>query len=219
LLKLDISKAFDSVSLPFLLEILQHLGFGQVWRDIICGMLFTSTTQVLTNGVPGDRISHRRGLRQGDSLSPILFILVMDVLGHMISKAANEGLLTPFARRAFKHRISMYADDVVLFLRPAPEDNEVTTDILNLFGEATGLKTNLQKINVLPIRCEEADISTVQTLLPCVVLDLPCKYLGLPLSLKRLTKAQVQPYIDRIADQLHDWKANPMTKARRTVQV
>jgi len=75
----------------------------------------------------------------------MLFILVMDVLGHMISKAANEGLLLPLSRWAFKHRVSMYADDVVLFLRPAAEDIGITMDILNLFGEATGLKTNLQK--------------------------------------------------------------------------
>jgi len=142
-LKLDISKAFDSVSWPFLLEILRHLGFGQIWRDIISGLLYTSTTQVLMNGVPGDLISHRRGLRQGDPLSPMMFILAMDVLGHMFSKAADEGLLLPLSRRAFKHRVSMYADDVVLFLRPTADDIEVTMDILSLFGEATGLKTNL----------------------------------------------------------------------------
>ena len=75
----------------------------------------------------------------------MLFILVMNVLGNMISKAANEGLLLPLSRRAFKHRVSMYADDVVLFLCPAAKDIEITMDILNLFGEATGLKTNLQK--------------------------------------------------------------------------
>jgi hypothetical protein len=50
-------------------------------------------------------------------------------------------------------------------------------------------------------------------------MDFPCKYLGLPLSLRRLTKAQVQPYIDRIADQLQGWKANSMTKAGRMVHV
>ena len=91
LLKLDISKAFDSVSWPFLLEILQQLGFGQIWRDIMSGLLSSSSTQVLLNGIPGDHIAHRRGLRQGDPLSPMLFILVMDVLGHMISKAENDG--------------------------------------------------------------------------------------------------------------------------------
>jgi hypothetical protein len=51
----------------------------------------------------------------------MMFILVMDVLGHMISKAANEGLLLPLSKMAFKHRISMYTDDIVLFLRPAAE--------------------------------------------------------------------------------------------------
>ena len=61
LLKLDISKAFDSVAWPFLLEVMQHLGFGQIWRDIISGLLCSSSTQVLLNGIPGERISHWRG--------------------------------------------------------------------------------------------------------------------------------------------------------------
>ena len=122
LLKLDISKAFDSVSWPFLLEVMQHLGFGPIWRDLVSGLLASSSTQVLLNGIPGNSIVHQRGLRQGDPLSPMLFILVMDVLGHMVSKAANEGLLQPLSRRVLQHRISLYADDVVLFLRPEAGD-------------------------------------------------------------------------------------------------
>ena len=89
LLKLDITKAFDSVSWPFLLEVLNQLGFGQIWCDIISGLLVTSSTQVLLNGSPGEKIYHQRSLRQGDPLSPMLFILVMDVLCHIINKAAE----------------------------------------------------------------------------------------------------------------------------------
>ena len=108
---------------------------------------------------------------------------------------------------------------MVLFLLPVAEDINVTMDILHLFGEATGLKTNMQKSNVLPIRCEENELATVQSQLQCGVAEFPCKYLGLPLTLKKLTKEQVQPIIDRIADQLPGWKAEPMTKAGRMVQV
>lgn len=93
LLKLDITKAFDSVSWPFLIEVMKKLGFGQIWRDLVCGLLATSFTRILLNGLPGRHIKHRRGLRQGDPLSPMLFILVMNVLVYMFSKAENEGLL------------------------------------------------------------------------------------------------------------------------------
>jgi hypothetical protein len=69
---------------PFLFDILQHMGFGQIWRDIIIGLLGLSTTQVLLNGTPGRRIFHRHRLRQGDPLSPMLLILVMDMLGAFV---------------------------------------------------------------------------------------------------------------------------------------
>jgi hypothetical protein len=68
------------------------------------------------NGFPGMRISHGHRLRQGDPISPMLFILGMDVLGHMIETVAREGMLQPLARRTPQHRISLYANDVALFI-------------------------------------------------------------------------------------------------------
>jgi hypothetical protein len=204
---------------PFVLEVMYHLGFGPIWRDIISGLLCSSTTQVLLNGIPDTRIFHRQGLRQDDPLSPMLFILVMDVLGHMVSKAAEEGMLQPLARRALQHRISLYADDVVLFLRLEAADIAITMDILRLFGVASGLKTNLQKSNVLLIRCEDHNLEVIQQQLPCAMADFPCKYLGLPLTLKKLKKEHIQPMIDRMADQHPRWKADLLTRAGRKVHV
>jgi hypothetical protein len=134
LLKLDISKAFDSVSWVFLLEVLGKLEFGGIWRDIISRLLSSSSTQILLNGTPGESITHKRGLHQGDPLSPMLFILVMDTLNMMVSKASDEGLLQPLSSHSIQHRVLLYANDVVLFLRPAAADINVTMQILQLFG-------------------------------------------------------------------------------------
>jgi hypothetical protein len=110
-------------------------------------------------------------------------------------------------------------DDVALFLRPAAGDINLTLRILHLFGDASGLVTNVQKSNVMPIRCGDEHLALIQNLLPCELSTFPCKYLGLPLSLKKLAKEQIQPLIDKIADQLPGWKADLMNRAGRVVLI
>jgi hypothetical protein len=114
-LKLDISKAFDSVSWSFLLEVLSHLGFGIPWCNLISSLLATSSTRIMLNGEPGQLIQHQRGLRQGDPLSPMLFILVMDVLNSLFVKAGEEGLLQPLSSRISEQRLSLYRFPLYLF--------------------------------------------------------------------------------------------------------
>jgi hypothetical protein len=147
----------------------------------------------------------------------MLFILVMDVPGHMVSKATEEGILQSLARQALQHRISHYADDVVFI---CPETTGIATimDVLNLFGVASWLKTNLQKSNVLPIRCEEHGLEVVQHQLHCALVEFPCKYLGLPHALKKLKKEHIQPF-DRMVDQLSGLKADLLTRVGRKVHV
>jgi len=143
----------------------------------------------------------------------------MDVLNQMFTRAAEVGLLQPLSRRPIQHRISLYADDVAIFLQPNAADINLSLQLLDLFGDASGLRTNVQKSNVLPIHCAEENLDLIQNLLPCEMLDFPCKYLGLPLTIKKLTKQQVQPIIDKIADQLPGWKADLLTRAGRVIQV
>lgn len=82
-----------------LLEVLRHLGFGMAWCSLVLTLLSSSSTRILLNGEPGQLIQHQRGLRQGDPLSPMLFIIVMDVLNSLFVKAGSEGLLQPLSRR------------------------------------------------------------------------------------------------------------------------
>jgi hypothetical protein len=166
------------------------------------------------------RTAHQPPERSSARGSPIsfMFILAMDVLVYMFSKAEEEGLLQQLSNRKRLHRISLYADDVALFVHPSAADLSITLGILQLFGDASGLHNNAQKSNVIPIRCSMEDMVETQGLLPCGISSFPCRYLGLPLSLHKLSRQHLQPFIDKIADQLSNWKADLLTKAgRRTL--
>ena len=91
LLKLDVARAFDSVAWPFLLDTLRHLGFGNRWCEWISILPSTTSTRVLVNGIPGPPILHACGLRQGDSISPMLFVIVIDMLNSLLQRAVEHG--------------------------------------------------------------------------------------------------------------------------------
>jgi hypothetical protein len=171
------------------------------------------------NEEPGDLICHQRGLRQSDPLSPMLFIIVMDVLNSLISKASERGLLQPIFRRGNGQRMSLYADDVVMFLQPHRDELSLVKEIIKIFGAASGLVTNIRKSSVTPIRCQDQDMEVVQTTLPCNMVEFHWKYLGLPLSVKKLSKNDFLALIDKIADYLPGWKAALMHPAGRAALV
>jgi hypothetical protein len=85
----------------------------------------------------------------------MLFILVMDMLNSLISKASERGLLQPILRRGNGQRLSLYANDVVMFVQPHRNEMLLIKEILRIFGAASGLVTNIQKSSVTPIRCQE----------------------------------------------------------------
>jgi hypothetical protein len=157
LLKVDLTKAFDTVSWPFLLEVLEHLGFPARWRDWISAILSSSTTKVLVNGRPGKRIYHARGLRQGDPLSPLLFVLVMEVLNALLREADRRHQLSPLPGNAIRSRVAVYADDLVVLLAPRAGDFACIRRILDIFAAASGLETNLGKCAITPIRCSDKE--------------------------------------------------------------
>ena len=196
--KIDIATAFDTVSWPFLLEVLQHMGFGQRWRDWISIILATASTKILLNGRPRRRICHARGLRQGDPLSPMLFVLTMEVLNRFLKWVEQQQLLTPL-HDSVGNRTSLYADDLVLFVVPNVRDLQVIKAVVTIFGLASGFFSNLDKNVASPLHCSENDIARVRDILSCRIEDLPCRYLGAPLSVRRLKRYDEQPLIDKVA--------------------
>ncbi|KAM0828432.1 hypothetical protein ACQ4PT_067560 [Festuca glaucescens] len=166
-LKLDKSRAFDSFSWPFLFEVLRKLGFGERCLKWFALLLYTASVKILVNGVARKSIKIVRGLRQGDPTSPQLFVLAMEALTMCIVKASEEGLLTPLVGCVPKQRVSIYAEDVAIFLKPQVQEIVAVREVLQFFCEASGLRVNYRKTAAVIIRGDVVDSLTVKHLLHC----------------------------------------------------
>ncbi|KAM0921778.1 hypothetical protein ACQ4PT_006701 [Festuca glaucescens] len=219
LLKVDVAKAFDSISWPFLLAVLSQRGFGPRWLRWIAMLLRSASTSVLVNGCAGSAFRHGRGLRQGDPISPLLFVIAMDVLSAMFRAAEHAGVLSDLSALGLRIRVSLYADDVVVFAKAMATELAAVWGVLGCFGAASGLKANPAKSTTAPIQCSDEILAEVVPALPCPLGFLPCSYLGLPLSLRKPRKADLQVVLDKLAAKLPFWKARLMTREGRVVYV
>ena len=127
---IDFEKAYNHVSWEFLDFVLERKGFGERWRKWIRGCLISAIFSVIINGKPRGHFGATRGVRQGDPLSPFLFILVVDVLSKLVKKACDNALIEGFEIGKNKVRIShlQFADESIFFV------SSRDSDIDNLVG-------------------------------------------------------------------------------------
>jgi hypothetical protein len=107
----------------------------------------------------------------------------------------------------------------VVFARPEQAELLAVRGVLDCFGEASGLKVNFGKSSVASIQCSEAAVALVRDTLSCQVMPLPCTYLGLPLSIRKLRKSDLHHVLDKLVTKLSLWKARLMTREGRAVYV
>jgi hypothetical protein len=153
----------------------------------------------LLNGNPGQRICHAWGLWQADPLSPLLFVLSIEALNGMF-RLAESRVSSPLRAPVIRHRPSLYADNLVIFIVPTSQDIRLVQAVLNMFAGASWLHTNVAKCQFMPIRCSEEQINIMQSQFPCQLVHFPCRYLGIPLSVHKLKKADLQPLVDMVVD-------------------
>ncbi|WVZ62399.1 hypothetical protein U9M48_012155 [Paspalum notatum var. saurae] len=130
--------------------------------------------------------------RQGDPLSPLLFALAIDPLEYLLHLATEA-----ITRARARLRISMYADDAIIFIKPEKRELENLAVLLHFFGEAIGLHTNIQKSSIVPIKCAGLNLDGILAGFPASRASFSIRYLGISLTVARLKKVDFQYLIDK----------------------
>ncbi|KAM1949581.1 hypothetical protein ACFX15_009620 [Malus domestica] len=221
-LKLDISKAYDRIEWGFLHRILTKMGFSQTWIKLIMLCVTTVSYSVLVNGCPRGYILPSRGLRQGDPLSPYLFILCAEGLSALIALRERRGLINGISICPEAPSIShlLFADDSLLFCRATESDCRQIREVLKVYERASGQKVNLEKSEACfsrnvkrPAQMKLAEIFGVNRV------DRHDKYLGMPTFVGRNKSLCFGNLKDRLWKRLKSWKGKLLSAAGKEVLV
>jgi hypothetical protein len=140
----------------------------------------------LIDGVPSGFFGSSRGVRQGDPLSPFLFVLVIEAFNKMLGAFISRGLISGFTvGSSEQNRVNvshlLFADDTLVFCGANDSQIRHVGALLVCFKTVTGLKVNLSKSTLVPVDLR-GEVDQLAGVLGCGIGDLPLKYLGLPLG-------------------------------------
>ena len=217
--KVDIEKAYDHVNWDTLFYLLERMGFGERWRRWLKTCVSTVRFSVLVNGSPAGFFGSSRGLRQGDPLSPLLFLLIMEVLSRIMKKTEEGGFIQGFHVGPINSTgicIShlLFADDTILFCDASREQILSIRLALTCFQAFTGLKVNVGKSEIVPVG-EVRDIQSLANILQCKVGSLPMTYLGMPLGTLYKTLSIWNPILERMEKKISSLKRLYLSKGGR----
>ena len=218
LIKLDFQKAYDSVNWDFLQLVMEKVGFGRTWIRWIMNCVTSASMSILLNGTPLKPFKMERGLRQGDPLSPYLFILISEALVSLLNKALSLNLIE--AIQVGKDQVCLkhlqFADDMLIF---APKNMLCINNyfrILDVFAMMSGLSLNYSKSCLISWSSRDQQWAReVASSMGCRHSSCPVTYLGFPLGDNMNKRSAWKPVIDKIQCRLATWKAKILSRAGR----
>ncbi|XP_078150904.1 uncharacterized protein LOC144546233 [Carex rostrata] len=207
--KVDFEKAYDKIHWTYLLEILVSRGFHPTWISWIQSWLVSSQSCLTVNDELTPYFYCKRGVRQGDPLSPFLFILAADTLSRIFNKGNQAQTLQGLGPKCFHDRAITnchYADDTILFLEARDAVIESAWWAMKAFEALSGIKINLSKTEMYGINID--NLSHFAEIFQCSTSQFPIRYLGLPLHDRKLLVSDWHFLIDKFEKKLPNWKGH-----------
>jgi hypothetical protein len=218
--KLDMSKAYDRVEWRFLDEVMRRMGFARKWRELIMQCIQSVNFSVLINGQKSENFQPSRGIRQGDPLSPYLFIICAEALSNLLAQAENSGWLSgvPTSPKGPCLNHLFFADDSLLFCRAISRDWGRLSNLLECYERASGQLLNKEKTSLFFSRNTSQDAREyIQRLSGVPSTQRYDKYLGLPALVGKSRVREFQNIKDRVWKKLHDWKTKFLSQAGKEI--
>nr|XP_043633384.1 uncharacterized protein LOC122604565 [Erigeron canadensis] len=222
LFKIDFEKAFDSLNWGFIDVVFMQMGFPVRWRNWMKDILNLSRASVLVNGSLTQEFQFSRGVRQGDPLSPYIFILAMEVLGDLFSKVVDTGNLcgiaTPNAGAVVSHLI--YTDDVLVLGEWSTNNFMNVIRILRCFYLISGLTMNPSKSKLFGLGGSTFEtLRAVASINKVSMGELLFTYLGVPIRANMNKVKSWDDVIHTVENRLSKWKELSLSIGGRVILI
>ena len=192
-------------------------GFSPKWCSWVKSFISGGSVAVNVNNEIGHYFQTRKGLRQGDPLSPLLFNIIADMLPVLIKRAKEHGQIRGVIPHLIDGGLSIlqYADDTILFMEDDLEQACNMKLLLCAFEQASGLKINFHKSELFCFGEAQTHAETYMEIFACKQGDLPLKYLGIPIHFKKLRNSDWKMVEERFEKRLSSWKGKHLSIGSR----